>query len=622
MYEARVRLVRRLLGALLALLVIALVAGDKPWSEGLVERIADGHPPRPIDYARYYRWWIALANAALLAGLLATARRWAGAPDPAPCADLAPSPEGRRWLWVGVLVAVALGAWMTWPRMSLSFWDDEQYTVRRSVDGLYVLQADGEVRFREVRSRDTWLYTLNRPNNHVPFSLAARASLAGWRALARPELRFADEAAVRLPAWLFGMGAIAAAGFLLGRMGMPRAGVAAALCLALHPWAIRYASEARGYSLLLLCIPLLCAALLEVLRTGRWRAWVALGGVQVLLLWVYPGGAAILGVANAALVVETWRRRRGSAALRDQLTRWAVASALAAGLFMTLMGPNLFMFLFHIEWDRDVLDARFLREVASHLLAGVAWGVRRFQEHYVEGRDLLAATPRLFGAIVWTSCAAAALGALRLCRRPGGWVIACVLVLPAPLTLVGVALRETLIHEWYVIFALPSVAILVCTGADAVFAGVRPPRLAGSLSATLLAALLAGHAVLTAPVRHALRTRSVQPTREAVLLTRPHLDPHSRENREILTVSWARTPFYYDPNVRKIGTAEQLHQLMAEADRSGRPLYVNVGRPHQAIKRHPDLKALVERRDLFEPVATLYGFEPRGHMEIHRYRGR
>ena len=213
-------------------------------------------------------------------------------------------------------------------------------------------------------------------------------------------------------------------------------------------------------------------------------------------------------------------------------------------------------------------------------------------------------------------------GAVRLCLRPAGWVIAAVLILPAPLTLLGAALRETRIHEWYVIFALPSVAILAAVGADAVFTRVRPARVGAALSAALLLALISGHVVLTQPVRHALRTRSIQPTREAVLLTRPHLDPFSEENLKILTVSWGRPPFYYDPNVHQIGSATQLLELMAEADRSGRPLYANLGRPHQAIKRFPDLKALVERDDLFEPVATLYGFEPRGHMEIYRYRGR
>jgi hypothetical protein len=31
---------------------------------------------------------------------------------------------------------------------------------------------------------------------------------------------------------------------------------------------------------------------------------------------------------------------------------------------------------------------------------------------------------------------------------------------------------------------------------------------------------------------------------------------------------------------------------------------------------------MVEREDLFEPVATFYGFEPRGMICVYRYRGR
>ena len=62
--------------------------------------------------------------------------------------------------------------------------------------------------------------------------------------------------------------------------------------------------------------------------------------------------------------------------------------------------------------------------------------------------------------------------------------------------------------------------------------------------------------------------------------------------------------------------------LLEEADRTGRQLYVSAGRPWLGRRNFAELLEMVEREDLFEPVNTLYGFEPRGLIHVYRYRGR
>ena len=86
-------------------------------------------------------------------------------------------------------------------------------------------------------------------------------------------------------------------------------------------------------------------------------------------------------------------------------------------------------------------------------------------------------------------------------------------------------------------------------------------------------------------------------------------------------------PHRIDDLGRRTGRADQRrfrqHQPAAvEADRTGRELYVNFARPSLARKNCPELLEMAERKDLFEPVGTLYGFEPRGLMRVYRYRGR
>ena len=303
MPDRRLRVARLLLWASLVGLTVHLIAGDKPWSGGIAERLAEGVPLRAIDYARTYRWWISLGSAGLVIGLLATLRRWIGSPRAAECPELAAPDRGGRAVAAVAALAMLTAALMAAPRLDFSFWEDERRTVRFSVDGGYDRDREGDLVFREVRWRDAWLYTLSRPNNHVPFSLLARLSLGAWRAVAQPELRFASEPAVRLPAFVFGIAAIGALAWCLWRVGLPWAAGFAAIFLAIHPWHLRYTSEARGYSLLLLCMPLLLGAMVAVLHRGTWRRWIAFG---------CGGGGAALGLSRGRGDPGEWPTRRSS----------------------------------------------------------------------------------------------------------------------------------------------------------------------------------------------------------------------------------------------------------------------------------------------------------------------
>jgi hypothetical protein len=211
------------------------------------------------------------------------------------------------------------------------------------------------------------------------------------------------------------------------------------------------------------------------------------------------------------------------------------------------------------------------------------------------------------------------LGALRLFS--GGWVRALfclVLVAPGPVFLSWAWQTSAHVNHWSLLFALPSCAVLLAAGLCRLAAALP---CAGWTRAVLMLGWLGVFAAFTQPARSALRAGSLQPMRESVELTRPTLDPRAIENQEILTASIQRGPDYYDPNVVFVTEVEQLLEIMRRADAEGKPLYINWGRSGLARKRVPELVALVEREDLFEEVAVLYGFEPRGQRLVHRYRG-
>ena len=89
-------------------------------------------------------------------------------------------------------------------------------------------------------------------NNGVPYSLAARAAYdfavsRGWARAMLPA-----EVPLRLPALLAGLGSLVVIALLARRWGGAWAGMIAATVAAVHPWHVRYSTEARSHSLVLL----------------------------------------------------------------------------------------------------------------------------------------------------------------------------------------------------------------------------------------------------------------------------------------------------------------------------------------------------------------------------------
>ncbi|MCP5067872.1 MAG: hypothetical protein GY946_15030, partial [bacterium] len=122
------------LWAVWVVLLLTLVLGDNPFTDGIALREAQGKRLRPTDYATTYFWWMALVNVIALPVVLTTWRLWQG---PAEVPDFprfgASEPRPPRWLIAGVLLAMASLAFTAAPRMTYSLWEDEKYMVVRTI---------------------------------------------------------------------------------------------------------------------------------------------------------------------------------------------------------------------------------------------------------------------------------------------------------------------------------------------------------------------------------------------------------------------------------------------------------------------------------------------------------
>jgi hypothetical protein len=604
---------RVVLGVVLAGLVAHLLLGEKPWSGGVAQRLEERQPVLGVHYAETWTWWAALANAFAVTALLATARRWGGGPGAPERASLAPPPGRARGAFaLAVSGAMLASAALAFPRLSQSFWDDEEETVRRFVHGRHQRGVDGELAFVE-RGFEHALWDYRVTNNQVLYSVLARSSLLAWDFLDSDPRALADERAVRLPAYLSGIASLGALAALLRRVGLVLPGAFAAWVLAIHPWHLRYTSEARGYSLLLLLIPTAAWLLVRALHRGTWGRWLLYATPQLLMLWTFPASLVLVAVINAAAAATIRHVHGGTPDARAQTTRWAVAS-LASGLVaLQVMLPNAVQLLEHGYVEvLDELVRDFPRDLGAHLVAGVAWCWPEAGEHHVELCDVARAAPVAFWTWLAITALLAAAGALRLFAAGGlRAALAAVLVLPAPLTWTVTSLTGAHPYPWHLSFALASFAALVAVGFPA------PRRTWRWLTPLAMAAWLAAFAAVTQPARRALRERPLQPLREAVLAARPTLDPFAPENQRIVTLTLDVRPLYYDPLARVARSEADLRAALAAADARGETVFVHLGRPWDVDRKSLQL---VRSPAHFEPVAVLHGFEPRLTRTLLRYR--
>jgi hypothetical protein len=601
---------RWMVGGLIAaalVLGVWLVATHPDWTWALRERAERGAKLRIIDYVRAGMWWGTLFNAVLLAGLAATHRWWSR-----PVAERAVPSGLTRGMWLAVLAAVLAGGWFRAERLELSLYADEEYTLRSYVLGRWRAQPDGEVRF----DRLSWLETFfqeHEASNHVPFSALSRVGVEWWQAAGGGEGRF-DAGVFRWPSFVFGLATIPLLAWLGGLLGFPRAGVLAALLLALHPWHIRYSSEARGYGMMMAIAVLTTCFLVRGLRGGRWRDWIGFGVTQWLLLWSYPGslylGVTLNLAAGGALIF-------GARAL---IPRWIVGGAVGLlGAALTL-GPDIPQIVEYLRLDRarGEMGLRWIQDFAGLTFVGSQW---RSPD---PGNPILIALTNGAGAsglaAFWLMFLVPALlfggaSALVLAGRVQAWVAAA-LLLCAPLGYWHASHAGNLLFLWYLIFALPGLTLVLAIGATGFS---RKPRIAFGAAAGVLALF----AVASHPAREVVRRHAKEPLLEVVRAAHGGRDPFELGGRSgpIVACFWSNAPVY-DPWMVYVWKPIDLVIAMERSLRDGRPLYLTYGHRERAEDTVRQLLKLADNPDLFEPVRTFPGLEEAQFTHyLLRFRG-
>ncbi len=573
---------------------VGVLTTGKDWREAL--RILEGDAKvksqdRVIAYAHWGLYWGCLLNAVLCTGLAATARWWAAAVRPGHAVSLS---KVSRTGWIALFAILILAGTVRWLRLDLSLYNDEAHNFRRYFSGYFQQRSDGTTRWREPSWGETlWLNQVG--NNSTPFSVSARLSHAAALRLTGSPVGTVHEVGLRFPSWVAGLGTLLVVWALLRRL-LPDSGASwwGILLLGLHPWHVRYSSEARGYSFMMLGVALCLYFALRAWQENRWRWWVAMGLAQFFALWSFSGTLYYLVAFNGLLLVGwIWRiiqSREGLGQLSGPLFGMVVGAMCAVPLLLPML-PQLLKALQTNVSIHGHMGLGWWQDLAGCLVAGVRW-VDSDPGNPVNlalGR-FLSQQPLLWAGVI-SSGLLFLVGAIALTRVGS---MGRIILLAGPLAVVGgwfaMGRQGNFIHLWYLLHILPGWCVVLAAADPSGKAPVWKRGIVGFL----LTVLLAGW--LWMDLRfHLLGKEDLRGVAQAIPAGAFHVAAYSDVN-------------IYDRGVTIIEQTSELDPLIARARQENRVFCISFSRK-VADPEFEKMFHRIEQGGEFEKIATLWGQE-------------
>lgn len=609
---------------LLLVVVLCQVITNERWGNAgrLLKAIQDAHEAgeaaRTEDYVRYILPRTARFISYFCGALIVVGPWLIGKRTAAPATELsAREKRQRKWLWTITGIVILSSAALNAPRLSQSLWTDEEWTLRLNAVGEFRQTEGGELKWAPATWMKAFFY-YHTPNNHPLLSVLAKFSHSFWKTPEDKAAFYFSETALRLPAFLFGLGGLATLAWLASTLGRPVAGIIAVIWLSLHPWHVRYGIDARGYALLFTFLPLCLTFLWKAVTTGQLRWWMSYGIAQFLALWSYPGSLYFMVTMNAAacgiiaftkMPVSRWLQWR----------RYATANMIGAMLTTLALAPCISPAKFYLKSPRmkGEMTLEGLVNTFSGMFTGITWtkwGLNPEALSWLRTWDHTA----WFVVLVFAMLAALFfIGVAVLIRSDSQhrWFLIA-LLLPAPFMVTAAAVQHNILYFWYVIIGLPGLALLIGCGTETLmhrFHQTRSSTIAG-------AAVLLIFASATWAQNHLLRSRDPEQMRQSVLATRTEVNPLTGDLGKVLTAGLAHTARCYDPAALILRNTDDLKMLMAKAVEKKLPLFVNLGDRHIARSQNPETVKLLESPALFEELPIFYGLQGQHERVVFRYR--
>ena len=543
---------------------------------------------------------------------------------------------------IGLILLLAIG--IRWPRMDLGLYNDEIDVFRTAIEGSFDGKAlqdpanDGLPKYRHV----PWIEAVwgNRiGNNHALQSILARTGYEIWHWMSGAPDSTIKEWPLRLPSLFGGLLSIAVIAVLAKlATGSARAGFFAAFFLAVHPWHLRFSTEARGYALLFGfgALTVLCLAI--AVQRGQWRWWLGFGASQAAALWSCLGGLhLILAINLIAGAFFLWPRRIDSGETRlnplqsATLPCWIVANLLSAAFFFLAVAPILPPLRLALETNgtfQQGVVPDWWRDSLTYCLMGMPWIDGAPDSSIYPAMQKYAGNIFVMGGFL-LAVALAITGAWRLLRRCGfvGALAAGAPILAIVMLWLFSKFGGATLLKWYGSYATIFVGLWMGVGLSAWIFRSRDDaeeRSHDRLSWQRLATygLLGLYAIGVARPLIIYRRHSKQAMREAIELVRGGVYPFTEEQRKPLVAGWWTHANFYDPYLRIAHTPENLQLMIDRSHREQRPLFYILGMHEIAKAEDPRIVARLDNSGEFSLETVLYGLEEAQFRTwIYRYQG-
>ncbi len=356
----------------------------------------------------------------------------------------------RRGLMLLLFAALILRLWHLG---ALSLWTDEAYmwaAVRGSL---------GEV----------WRFCMYKDASPPLFHLLT------WLALRLGD----DEANLRLVSALASVVMVWLTYRLARLWADRREALVAAALVALSPFQLMYAQEARNYMLVGVWTVLALYLFARALLLGRPRAWWPLSGAIALGLWTQPIAVLGLGAQGLLALIRApgWRR----------LGRWALAVAVGIALYLPwlIVGLQQAAHTGDSHWYIDRPDSRDAFQVLRALMLSPVPLVTAPASAPAPGLEALmprALAQLLLLVLAFVPLAIGASAGIRRDARGEGARFALVALLAPLLAVFALSFKQSFWLPRYFVFLTPFVALLTASG----LMRMRPGALARGWGVVLL----------------------------------------------------------------------------------------------------------------------------------------
>ncbi|WP_029190349.1 hypothetical protein [Verrucomicrobium spinosum] len=595
---------------------------DRPVKqERRIERLkAEGKVVAPEAYVPVWLYKGLKLNLGLSA-LLLLASPWLGRRhrDGMALMEAPTRPPWTKWHTLGLVGVVGLGAWMNSPRLTLSMWGDEDFNASRFILDKVERQPDGTLTI-EPRSWATTLWNMRKPTNHLGYSAFARLTHETFfRPGTGPDAPWFNEALLRAPVFVGGLATLALMIWSLRVWGL--GGWWTALLMAAHPWFIRFAVDGRGYGFVMLGATALVGVVGRALHTGLWRWWVLMGLLEFFILWsnfqsVYLlAGFNLLVIGALCSPTLTWPARLLLA------SRWVVGGLVTCFLvlgYLTPCWPQMLEFMKKGE-IHGTMDLRWWQDSFSGWVFGQPWNAwsREANPLHHHLSAAFAAHPVLFAAGTGTFLLTLVVGVWALVTDRTRRLLLIFVLAPPLLMLAHMAAGQNKPYPWYLLPFLPGLLMLVSAAASGM-ARWRVKHRHG-----LLLAVTTLFVLITAVPRDRMRHHPIEPSRESVASYRKIMSPrHPDFDKEVMGGALSMFTEAYDPAMYRADNLTEFRAVLAEADRSGRQLYFNLGDVgfHKANPTLAEVIAILEDPAQFEHVGHFSGLMPFTSRDVFRYR--